>query len=440
MSVPAPIAGPVDVSDLALGTQVARSYEGLLPQPATPKYKVALVQVYVNAHATGGSDKIKNGHRFDTIPLANGLIKQGLSCQILFYVKDEHDKFFKVLSDFDAVVVRQNPGQITAAGWDQNAFDKDMQKLAEKMPVWPTPAVMEKMGAKDALCHIKDMDFGLPDTLGYYSPEEMKVGFKKTVAFQPRVVKQNRGSAGEGIWIVKLKDEKNYCSSYGDRSCSDDEVLILKEANDNHVEEHTVGEFIEFCVNGRNDKSGKWESQGTGKYYDGGQEAGGQMVDQRFLTRISEGEARFFMIGRELYGIEHYVYIGGVGGETKTTLYPPNESKYAVTKQKLELEVEDVMKALDLSMDQLPLLWAADFIPVDGHKTELVVGEFNCSCLGITGFLAARGTDMTAVSKEDFERGQKMCDFIGEQALKILDQTPRKSKGGSDSCCGCTVS
>ena len=32
------------------------------------------------------------------------------------------------------------------------------------------------------------------------------VGFKKTMAFQPRVIKQNRGSSGEGIWIIKLKE------------------------------------------------------------------------------------------------------------------------------------------------------------------------------------------------------------------------------------------
>merc|ERR1711865_1156326 len=115
-----------------------------------------------------------------------------------------------------------------------------------------------------------DMEFGLPDTLGYYSPEDMKTGFPKTVAFQPRVVKQNRGSAGEGIWIIKLKDESKYCKTFGEREATDDEVLILKEANDNHIEEHTVAEFIEFCVNGRNDKSGTWTSKGTGQYFAGG--------------------------------------------------------------------------------------------------------------------------------------------------------------------------
>merc|ERR1712113_934169 len=188
---------------------------------------------------------------------------------------------------------------------------------------------------------------------------DMQTGFKKSIAFQPRVVKQNRGSAGEGIWIIKLK-EGSYCATYGERSCDDSEVLILKEANDFHEEEHTVAEFIEFCVNGRTDKSGTWTSIGTGKYYEGGVEAGGQMVDQRFLPRIEEGEARFVMIGTKLNRVEHYEYIGGVSGETKTTIYKPEEAdfpaNYKELQEKMENQMGDYLKALKLPEDALPLL------------------------------------------------------------------------------------
>ena len=34
----------------------------------------------------------------------------------------------------------------------------------------------------------------------------------KGAAFQPRVIKQNRGSAGEGIWLVWLQG-KEYCKN-----------------------------------------------------------------------------------------------------------------------------------------------------------------------------------------------------------------------------------
>merc|ERR1712039_484682 len=304
-------------------------------------------------------------------------------------------------------------------GGDQKKFDDAMGGIAASKPVWPQPAIMESMGAKDALCCIKDMEFGLPDTLGYYSPEDMQTGFPKTIAFQPRVVKQNRGSAGEGIWIVKLKSGE-YCSSYGEKSAADDDMLILTEANDSHVEEHTVAEFMEFCVNGRTDASGEWKSIGTGKYFEGGKEAGGQMVDQRFLPRIEEGEARFMMIGKELFRIEHYKYIGGVGGETVTTMYGPDASEFAATKEKLLTDIEPIMKALGKDMSALPLLWAADFIPIDNHSTPYVVGEFNCSCLGLAGYLNARGKDIESLSQEDKDMGQGMANRIAEAALAAL--------------------
>merc|ERR1719436_905924 len=204
---------PIDVSGL---TYKAKHDDNLLPDPVDAKYRVALVGCYVDKLPGGGSDKVSSGHRFDTIGIANGLKKAGLAVQILFYNVNEHDRFFEVVQQFDAVVMRVNPGQITANKGDQQKFDNDMTKVAEKIPVWPTPANMELMGAKDALTKIKDLDFGLPDTLGYYSPQDMKMGFPKTIAFQKRVVKQNRGSAGEGIWIIDLKSGK-YCKEYGDR-------------------------------------------------------------------------------------------------------------------------------------------------------------------------------------------------------------------------------
>merc|ERR1719221_54209 len=141
------------------------------------------------------------------------------------------------------------------------------------------------MGAKDALTKVADMSIGLPDTLSYYEHDAFKAGFKKCMAFQPRVIKQNRGSSGEGIWIAKLKSGA-YCENFGDRVCADSEVLELMEANDNHAEEHTVAEFIEFCINGRTGLSGQWTSKGVGKYLEGAKAAGGMLVDQRFCPRI----------------------------------------------------------------------------------------------------------------------------------------------------------
>merc|ERR1711997_396473 len=155
-------------------------------------------------------------------------------------------------------------------------------------------------------------------------------------------------------------------------------------------------------------------------------EAGGQMVDQRFCPRIEEGEARFVMIGRKLFRVEHYVYIGGVGGETKTTIYPAGDDlpdtdalPFKTIQARLERTLDTYLKALKLGESDIPLLWAADFIPVDNHKGKsgdnvpLVIGEFNCSCLGLAGFLDARGGDLMALPAEKIAMGEEMSNKIG---------------------------
>ena len=221
----------VDTSGL---TTVAKDSLGLIAQPIAPTYRTCVVQIYVRSQPFGGSDKSSNGHRYDTIPFANGMINAGMSCQLIHYVHEEHDTFFEVMKNFDAIIVRCNPGQIKADGGSQEKFDNDMRAIQKLgIQVWPSPDVMEFMGAKDALTKIADMNIGLADTLSYYEVDAFSRGFKKTMAFQPRVIKQNRGSSGEGIWIIKLKSG-NYCEGYGDRMCSDDEVLELMEVRRAH--------------------------------------------------------------------------------------------------------------------------------------------------------------------------------------------------------------
>jgi hypothetical protein len=218
------MANLVDVSKL---TKVAKDDLGVMEQPRNPQFKGALAQIYVRSQPYGGSDKSSNGHRYDSVPFANGMIKAGMSCQLIHYTHEEHDAFFEVCKKFDYIIVRCNPGQIKADGGDQGKFDDSMRAMRKiGIQVWPSPDVMEFMGAKDALCKVAHMNIGLEDTLSFYDPAEFEAGVKKTMAFQPRVIKQNRGSSGEGIWIIKLKSG-NYCSTFGERSCADDEVLDM---------------------------------------------------------------------------------------------------------------------------------------------------------------------------------------------------------------------
>ena len=121
----------------------------------------------------GGTDKGPNGHRIDSIPIANGVIKAGGACEIKKYFYDQHDAFAMDIEQYDALIVRINPGQLSqipGVEGVQAKFDALMNKfVASGRPVWSSPGVQTKMGAKDALCKIANMGCGLVDTLAYYA-------------------------------------------------------------------------------------------------------------------------------------------------------------------------------------------------------------------------------------------------------------------------------
>jgi hypothetical protein len=315
-------------------------------------------------------------------------------------------------------------------------------------PVWSSPGVQTKMGAKDALCKIANMGCGLVDTFAYYDEETLKTEFKKTMAFQPRVIKQNRGSAGEGIWLCWIANEAKdgiigaheYPSkTFGEKSLGDDVVLKLMEMNDNHVEYHTVGEFLTFCVEGpAGAGAGTWTSTFPGQYLKGGVAAGGQLVDQRLLGRIDEGEVRVLMAGDTCQMIIHKKPEGGglsaVGGNSAYTYYEPTDPLYADLLAKLQGDIKNgLLDVLDLKGEKLPLIWTCDYIPknpegwdkaenAEPMQTEYVVGEFNCSCVGISMFQAVCGGEKTLadVPDADYFEACKLTDLMGVKALEML--------------------
>ena len=73
-----------------------------------------------------------------------------------------------------------------------------MHKLGSQ--VWPSPDVMS---TEDRLCKVAMLNIALEDRLAYSTVEEFAAGFK-TVAFQTNIIRQNRGSSGEAIWIIDL--------------------------------------------------------------------------------------------------------------------------------------------------------------------------------------------------------------------------------------------
>ena len=423
----------------------------LLPSPAHAPYRICVVEFAVPGQPNGGSDKGGDGRRVDSVPIANGVIRAGGACDVRTYDPAAHETFARAIKAYDALVVRVNPGQLSQAAGHaglQDKFDALLEDFgAWGKPVWSSPEVQTKMGAKDALVKIANLKCGLPDTFAYYDAATFEARFKQTMAFQPRVLKQNRGSAGEGIWLCWLANEakdgaldaRDYpAKTLGAASLPDDAVLKLMEMSDNHVEYHTVREFLIFCTAGPGARgAGSWASTSPGEYLKGGVEAGGQLVDQRLLPRIAEGEVRVLMSGDACQAIIHKKPEGGlsaVGGNSVYTYYEPSDPKYKGLLDRLLYDVEHgLMETLGLAGEALPLLWTCDYIPKnpegwagDGDAppelTEYVVGEFNCSCVGVSQFQAVCGGERTLadVPDADYAAGTRLADLMGRQAIRML--------------------
>jgi len=468
-------------------------------------------------------DKDKHGYRYDSVALTNGLIENGIYAVRVDYKPREHDTFkqYVIEEKFDAILVRINPGQITPHS-NQERFDDLMEELENKTDIliFGNKASLRNMGSKIALVKIRKLACGLRDTRAYYTKKEMERGLKKGLKVWPRVLKQNRGSTGCGIWLVWLKGKHDRImnmnnkidssdnnndnngtsssnSSSGSRSGSreeeeeeerkknddgeeefeigDDTIVVCQEMNDNHIEEHTFKELVAFCACGKNhpDAGGNWTSVSDGNYLQQQNDdeneddddkvdkqsqllKGAFVVDQCLLPRISEGEIRMVFVKDELFEIIHKKPVGengrsAVAWNNKTTFYKPEEPLFRdLTEKFLKNDIQRIARKLNLAYNALPLLWTADFIPMDDDeeeeeehdeqfekeeqnkkdannrktKTRYILGEFNCSCVGLTKFRAACGPDkdMSDVSDQDYFDGAKLCDLIGKRCKLRLDE------------------
>jgi hypothetical protein len=225
--------------------------------------------------AEGGSDKGFDGHRKDTMPIVNEINKiPGLHCDVLFYRDSWATELYDHTKDkYKGYISRVNPGTIPSGEGQFFAF---LRKLSlHGLVGMPHPDVMMKYGAKDCLVKLAGTSIVPADTYGYYDVVAFKKQFPVTLSTGERVLKQNRGSTGSGIWRVRLQHPENAVSG---KALPLDTPIKCTEAVDNHVEDRTLGEFMDFC-----------EQYVVGE--------NGQLVDMPFLPRIKEGEIRILMVG-----------------------------------------------------------------------------------------------------------------------------------------------
>lgn len=315
----------------------------------------------------GGSDKGPDGYRRDTMPMVEALQQRGQQAEVIFFENDKRDEIFAYAKQHAvAYVSRINPGNLVH---EAEYFEMLRELCAEGIIGMPHPDAMIGYGAKDALVKLRHTSLVPEDTYAYYTIEQFKSSFPNSLANGERVLKQNRGSTGEGIWRVQLVDTLEV----GVTEVPLNAKIKCTEAKDNHVEYHELDAFMTFCE----------------QYIVG---ANGMLVDMPFLPRIKEGEIRLFMLRDKPINVVHKKPAENADAFS-ATLFSGAQYRYD-RPDEWDTLVQGFLNQLDevialLGGYDLPLIWTADFIldtDEQGQDTY-ILGEMNCSCVGFTSEL-----------------------------------------------------
>jgi hypothetical protein len=206
--------------------------------------------------------------------------------------------------------------------------------------------VIMKMGVKEALHRTKHLGWGT-DTHLYRSGADFRAAFPSRLqSAGPRVLKQNRGNDGQGVWKVELLSEW----------ASDDAgvVSVLQALRGSIPEELPLAEFMVqnevYFANG------------------------GCIVDQPFQQRLPEGMIRCYMGVDRVVGFGHQLIKGLIppppeGPDSPAAqpgprvMHSADVAVFQVLRTKMEQEwAPQMMETLGVDAAALPIIWDADFL------------------------------------------------------------------------------
>jgi hypothetical protein len=229
------------------------------------------------------------------------------------------------------------------------------------------PDVIRKMGTKEVLVTTQSVGWG-DDTHVYRTTDEMRAQLpERLAAIRARVIKQNRGHSGQGIWKVERAD-------VGDTRANPMRVRVRQAPGGSPEEEMSLAEFVTRCE----------------PYFAGS----GRMIDQPYQERLRDGMIRCYLVHDRVEGFGHQainaLHPPPVGAPASEAPRPGPRLYYAPTRpdfQPLRRKLEDewlpaMQRVLGIATASLPVLWDADFLlgprDHDGHDT-FVLCEINVS-------------------------------------------------------------
>jgi len=150
---------------------------------------------------------------------------------VLSYTDETADALFNQCKDtYAGYIPRVNPGTIPSG--EDKFFDFLRKLSAHGLVGMPHPDVMIDFGSKEVLFKLAGTPLVPADTLKYGTHSDLVKHLPKTLAISERVVKQNRGSVGSGIWRVTLNHPDKYPKG---QDIPLDASISCTEAVDNHT-------------------------------------------------------------------------------------------------------------------------------------------------------------------------------------------------------------
>jgi glutathione synthase/RimK-type ligase-like ATP-grasp enzyme len=254
------------------------------------------------------------------------------------------DEVHEQLLTLDGVLVWVDP---ISRGKTRTVLDAILRDVAARGPwVSAHPDVIMKMGVKEALHRTKYFGWGTGTHL-YRSAADFRAAFPSRLqSAGPRVLKQNRGNDGQGVWKVEL------LSTWASEDAG--VVIVLQALRGSIPEQLPIAEFMTR----------------TEVYFANG----GCIVDQPFQQRLSEGMIRCYMGVDRVVGFGHQLIKGLIppppeGPDSPAAqpgprvMHSADVAVFQVLRTKMEQEwAPQMMETLGVDAAALPIIWDADFL------------------------------------------------------------------------------
>ena len=267
----------------------------------------------------------------------------GIHAEPAVYADDLVLEVREQLLKLDGVIVWVNP---ISDGQDRTTLDAMLRDVASR-GVWVSahPDVILKMGVKEVLHRTKHLGWGT-DTQLYGSARAFREAFPpKLLSAGPRVLKQNRGNGGQGVWKVELVSP----------TASEDAIVrVLQAARGSVPEDLPLGDFMRRC-------EAYFAPQGC-------------IVDQPFQPRLPDGMIRCYMSTDKVVGFGHQLVKALIppppeGPDSEVArpgprvMHPASAAAFQALRTKMESEwTPQMMQLLDIDAASLPIIWDADFL------------------------------------------------------------------------------